>query len=76
MGIYVGLFEMGITFVLWLKALQLSESTARISNLIYITPFLSLVLIRFILKEHIFLTSVAGLVLIIVGIIIQKLNSK
>lgn len=75
-GIYVGLFEMGITFVLWLKALQLSESTARISNLVYITPFLSLVLIRFILKEHIFLTSVAGLILIILGIIIQKLNNN
>ncbi len=76
MGIYVGLFEMGITFVLWLKALQLSQSTAKISNLIYITPFLSLVLIRLILKEHIFLTSVAGLVLILLGILFQRLNNK
>jgi drug/metabolite transporter (DMT)-like permease len=32
--IYVGLFEMGITFVVWLKALKLSRTTAQVSNLI------------------------------------------
>ncbi len=71
-AIYVGLFEMGITFVLWLKALQLSGSTARISNLIYLTPFLSLVLIHIILREHIFLTSLFGLILIVLGIVVQR----
>ncbi|MDF5627327.1 DMT family transporter, partial [Vibrio parahaemolyticus] len=32
---YVGLFEMGITFVLWLSALKSTQNTARISNLIF-----------------------------------------
>ena len=32
---YVGLFEMGITFVLWLSALKSTNNTARISNLIF-----------------------------------------
>ncbi|WP_228013264.1 DMT family transporter, partial [Vibrio sp. OPT18] len=36
---YVGLFEMGITFVLWLSALKLTNNTARISNLIFASPF-------------------------------------
>jgi len=40
-AIYVGIFEMGITFILWLKALKLSRTTAQVSNLIYLTPFLS-----------------------------------
>ncbi len=42
---YVGLFEMGITFVLWLSALKLTNNTARISNLIFASPFISLMLL-------------------------------
>ncbi len=71
-AIYIGLFEMGITFIFWLKALQLSKSTDKIANLIYMTPFLSLILIHFILKEEIFITSIIGLILIVLGIIIQR----
>ncbi len=52
-AIYVGLFEMGITFVLWLTALKKATHIARISNLIFISPFLSLLLISFILGEPI-----------------------
>ena len=50
---YVGLFEMGLTFVLWLKALRLSRTTVQVSILIYLSPFLSLVLIHFFLDEAI-----------------------
>ncbi|MBJ6907514.1 DMT family transporter, partial [Vibrio cholerae] len=42
---YVGLFEMGITFVLWLSALKNTQNTARISNLIFASPFISLFLL-------------------------------
>ena len=38
---YVGLFEMGITFVLWLKALKLSKTTALIGNLASLSPYFS-----------------------------------
>jgi drug/metabolite transporter (DMT)-like permease len=75
-AVYSGLFEMGIAFVLWLKALQFASSTAKVSNLIYITPFVSLIFIHFILKEEIFLTSLAGLLLIVSGIILQQYDSK
>jgi drug/metabolite transporter (DMT)-like permease len=39
-AVYVGIFEMGITFVLWLRALELTRSTARISTLIFFTLYL------------------------------------
>jgi len=71
-AIYVGIFEMGITFVLWLKALKLSKTTAQVSNLIYIAPFLSLFIINIIVGEKILLSTIIGLILIVVGIIIQQ----
>ncbi len=71
-GAYIGAFEMGITFVFWLKALQFSESTDRVSNLIYLTPFFALLLISLILGEKIHTTTVMGLLFIIGGIFIQK----
>jgi drug/metabolite transporter (DMT)-like permease len=71
-AVYVGIFEMGITFYLWLKALQLAPTTDRISNLVYLAPFCSLVFIHFIIHEPVFYTTLAGLLLIISGIIIQN----
>ena len=72
-GVYVGLFEMGITFLVWLKALRLSKTTAQVANLIYLTPFVSLVVIYFAVGEEILVSTVVGLVLIVGGIILQKL---
>ena len=64
---YVGVFEMGVSFVLWLMAMRLTESTARIGNLIFLSPFLSLALIHAILGETIHATTFAGLALILAG---------
>jgi drug/metabolite transporter (DMT)-like permease len=75
-AVYIGLFEMGIPFVLWLKALQLSESTGKISNLIYLTPFLSLIFIHTILKEKLYYTSLIGLGLIVAGILVQRIKKQ
>jgi drug/metabolite transporter (DMT)-like permease len=71
-AIYVGLFEMGITFVLWLQALRLSKTTAQVSNLIYLTPFLSLFIINIVVGERILVSTVIGLIFIIAGIILQR----
>ncbi|MFH1144138.1 MAG: DMT family transporter [Candidatus Eisenbacteria bacterium] len=71
-GAYVGFFEMGITFVVWLKALGFSRTTAQVSNLVFLSPFVSLVLLHYVVGEEIYASSVAGLALIIAGIIIQK----
>lgn len=69
---YVGVFEMGLTFFLWSKALSLAESTASVSTLAYLSPLLSLVFIALILGEIIELSTVAGLIVIILGILYQK----
>jgi len=72
-AVYVGLFEMGITFLLWFKSLKLSKTTAHVTNLIYMVPFLSLVLISFTVGETILPSTVVGLVFIVGGIILQRL---
>ncbi len=71
-AVYVGLFEMGITFLFWLKAMQSTTNTSQIANLIFISPFLSLIFIHFILGETILLSTIVGLVLIIFGLIFQQ----
>lgn len=69
---YVGFFEMGITFALWIQALRHSRSTVLVGNLVYLSPFLSLIFISAVLGERILAGTVAGLVLIIAGILIQQ----
>lgn len=71
-ALYVGVFEMGFTFILWQKALQSSENTASISNLIFLTPFLSLIFISLILRENIHPATLIGLVVIIGSNLWQK----
>ncbi len=71
-SIWIGLFEMGITFVVWDRALRLAENAARVANLIYLTPFLSLLLIGGILSESIMWSTVAGLALIVSGILMAR----
>jgi drug/metabolite transporter (DMT)-like permease len=74
-AVYAGLFEMGITFLLWLKALHLTATTDKISNLVYLAPFFSLILIHIFVGESIFWTTVAGLCLIVGGILVEKIRS-
>lgn len=69
---YVGIFEMGITFVLWFNALRLSKTTAQVSNMIYLVPFLSLVIIHFAVGEKILGSTIIGLTFIIMGILLQQ----
>lgn len=69
---YIGFFEMGITFILWLTAISLSNRPHKVSQLVYLTPFLSLLVIGLVLKEEIHISSIIGLILIILGISIQQ----
>ena len=75
-GIYIGIFEMSVAFVLWLKGLQLAESNDKISNLVYISPFLALLWIHLVLGESIYLTTIVGLSFIVAGIFIQHITFK
>lgn len=69
---YIGIFEMGLTFWLWLRALNLAKDTAKLGNIAYMVPFVALVFIAIILKETIRTTTVLGLVLIVLAILYQK----
>ena len=71
-ALYIGVFEMGITFVLWLQALKLSVTTAKISTLIFFSPFLSLVFIHFLVGEEIRIATIVGLTFIICGTVLQQ----
>ncbi|MDO6720037.1 DMT family transporter [Psychrosphaera sp. 1_MG-2023] len=71
-SIYIGLVEMSVAFVLWLKAMQLAKSTAQISVLIYLSPFLSLVFFYLFLGEKIYFSTVIALIVIVTGLLIQK----
>jgi len=71
-AVYIGVFEMGVTFVLWMSALRLSRTTAQVSNLIYLAPFLSLFIIHFLVGETIFASTLVGLGFILAGTVAQK----
>ena len=73
---YVGVFEMGVTFVMWLYALRLSENTAKVGYLIFLSPFISLVFIHFFVGETILGSTFIGLILIVAGLILQQAGSS
>jgi drug/metabolite transporter (DMT)-like permease len=79
-GVYVGVFEMGVTFALWLTAMKYAAmpdggGTARIANLIFLSPFLSLVFIHVLVGEEILPSTLAGLAFIIAGNALMQLRS-
>jgi len=74
LAVYAGIFEMGITFILWIRAMKYTASNDKISNLVYIAPFLSLIFIHYFVGETIYVTSLIGLSLIVLGILVEKLR--
>lgn len=73
---WVGFFEMGITFIFWGLALKMASHPARISHLVYLSPFLSLFWISMILKEKIQISTIAGLAVIVLGILFREFLTK
>ncbi|MDA3943003.1 MAG: DMT family transporter [Bacteroidetes bacterium] len=73
---YIGFFEMGFTFVLWMMALNYSVNTAKVSNLIFLSPFVALFFIRIFVGEQIHPSTLTGLFLIIAGILLQQTKSN
>jgi len=68
--VWNGVFTMALANLSWTLALS-GANTAKVSNLAYITPFLSLVWTYFVLDEIPSPMSVVGLCLIVCGIFIQ-----
>ena len=74
LAVYAGIFEMGITYLLWIRAMKLSSGNEKISTLVYIAPFLSLIFIHYFVGETIYGTSIIGLTFIVTGILLEKLR--
>jgi len=71
---YVGLFEMGVTFLLWSAALRGASRVARISDLIFLAPFVSLIFIQGVLGEPVHPATLAGLCLIVPAALFQQIQ--
>lgn len=68
--LWIGIFTSATAFTSWALALEKGD-TAKISNLAYITPFLSLIWTSLLLDEQFSIYSVIGLIVIVLGILIQ-----
>jgi drug/metabolite transporter (DMT)-like permease len=74
--VYIGLFEMGITFLFWSKAMKLATNTSVIANLIFLSPFISLALLHFIRGEVIYSSTLVGLTIIVGALLYQQYPFK
>lgn len=68
--LWVGILVNAVGYVLWCTALQSSPS-ALLANMAYVAPVVSLFVSHVLLGEHIALGACFGLVLIIVGFLLQ-----
>ena len=71
-GAWVGLIEMGFAFLCWQRAMRLTDHAARIGQLIFLSPFLSLILIDSVLGEEVRASTVVGLMIIVGGLWISR----
>ena len=75
-AVWIGCFEFGFAFIAWITALKTAEKTNLVTNLIFLTPFISLIFIHTILGEEIRFQTWAGLILIFAGIGLQRLGES
>ena len=73
--LYNGIACNAISYLFWVLALD-KGNTAIISNLAYLTPFISLIICAVILHENISWYSIIGLVMIVSGIFVQSVGKK
>lgn len=71
--LWLGVVVDAVAYLLWALALKGTENTAKIANLAYLTPFLSLIVSAVVLKEKVELRAFIALVFIIGGILLQSL---
>lgn len=70
--LWLGVVIDAVAYLLWALALKGDENTAKIANLAYLTPFLSLVVSAVVLKEKITMRAVIALIFIVGGILLQS----
>lgn len=65
-----------VAYLLWAIALKGASDSAKIANLAYLVPFLSIILSAAVLHEAITVNAVIALVLIVSGILLQSIRFK
>lgn len=70
--LWLGIVIDAVAYLLWALALKGVQDTAKIANLAYLTPFLSLVVSAVFLKEKIKLQAFLALIFIVGGILLQS----
>ena len=70
--LWLGVAVDAVAYLLWALALKGADNTAKIANLAYLTPFLSLIVSAVVLKEKIQIRAVIALVFIVGGILLQS----
>ena len=70
--LWLGVMTDAVAYLLWALALKGTEDTAKIANLAYLTPFLSVLISAVVLKEKIKPQALVALVLIVGGILLQS----
>lgn len=70
--LWLGIVIDAVAYLLWALALKGTENTAKIANLAYLTPFLSLIVSAVFLKEKIHMQALVALIFIIGGILLQN----
>ena len=71
-GIYIGIFEMSLAFLCWSIALKSTDNAATVSNLVFLSPFISLQIIQLVLGERVLSSNYAGLIVNIAGLVYQQ----
>lgn len=71
--LWIGIATDAVAYLLWALALKGVENTAKIANLAYLTPFLSLLVSAIFLGEKVQLRAIIALVFIVGGILLQSI---
>jgi drug/metabolite transporter (DMT)-like permease len=74
-SLYISLFEMSITFLIYGKAIEEKTYIPIIANLMYLAPIISIFLLSIIVGEKIEIWTIISVITIIFGIILTKIYS-
>lgn len=73
---WLGVVVNAVAYLLWAIALKQAKDSAKIANLAYLTPFLSVIISAVFLHEQLHITAAFALALIIGGILLQSIQFK
>jgi len=74
--IYLGIFPSAIAYICWSKALSIAEKTSDVSNYMFVTPLLSMILDYIVILEVPDIATCVGGSIILIGLLIFNYSRK